>query len=524
MVGIVIFLHGLNGNRETWGKVPEYVGKSLKSFEIVTPEFDGSTFGVADIVRSAEQIKTRIRTSYLHGDPIYLVGYSAGGLVAREIVRSLLITPEEQPSLLSKIAGVITLGSPLCGSVGNPIIRWLSQSKVSEYLPKKVRQLNDKAFVFDSYKVAIEDASKRGLTGPKHVHIEIEGDAVALPHDQSMYTDDDIPGGIVPGVHKKFAESDEDAAYVADVLLLAIRNRQNSLGRASRPVAQLNADQALPERLLLIACSNRKKPGGELGFRGPDPAGWIPQPQLRERMMSKRSNVFSILKDLKLYDGFQRGGNRAYQAPNRVLRHGPDLGGIDGDRAAYRAAWDRYDGRCYTPIDTRSWQQHFTSPEKLSVLIMSGLYGLIDAREWIQEYDVHLTDSHTDTGSSVSSMWSELFTEAIATYVTSAHRDRKVKIFNFLCDQDYVGSIQWQKLPKTCSVYHLSSPQVEDTDLLQPAGVVIDFLLRNPEGLDNVERNTKRYPLSDFGTPPDGHSGTEILFESKFGQSKSEAE
>jgi hypothetical protein len=155
---------------------------------------------------------------------------------------------------------------------------------------------------------------------------------------------------------------------------------------------------------------------------------------------------------------------------------------------------------------------------------MSGLYGLIEAREWIQEYDVHLTDSHTVTGSSVSSMWSELFTEAIATYVKSAYRDRKVKIFNFLCDQDYVDSIQWHKLPKTCSVYHLSSPQVADTELLQPAGVVIDYLLRNPEGLDNVERNTKRYPLSDFGTPPDEHSGTEIVFESKFGQTKSIAE
>src|SRR5450759_5332683 len=51
-------------------------------------------------------------------------------------------------------------------------------------------------------------------------------------------------------------------------------------------------------------------------------------------------------------------------------------------------------------------------------------------------------------------MWSSLFTEYLVSFVKQAHRSRKVHIFNLLCDNDYVGAIQWQNLPKECSVFH----------------------------------------------------------------------
>jgi hypothetical protein len=155
---------------------------------------------------------------------------------------------------------------------------------------------------------------------------------------------------------------------------------------------------------------------------------------------------------------------------------------------------------------------------------MSGLYGWIDAAEWIQEYDVHLTDSNRDTGVKVSALWTDLFTDTLVAYINSAYSNRKVRVFNFLCDHDYVDAVHWHKLPNTCSVYHLASPNFEDVELLPAAGVLIDFLLRNPEGLDGVERCTrefwKEYPLSDFGTPPENYSETRIIFEATVGEAK----
>jgi hypothetical protein len=112
----------------------------------------------------------------------------------------------------------------------------------------------------------------------------------------------------------------------------------------------------------------------------------------------------------------------------------------------------------------------------------------------------------------------------LVAYIKSAYGSRKVRVFNFLCDHDYVDAIQWHKLPDTCSVYHLASPDCDDVHLLPAAGTLIDFLLRCPDGLDAVERATraswKVYPLSDFGMPPENHAETKIIFEATVGEAK----
>ena len=152
---------------------------------------------------------------------------------------------------------------------------------------------------------------------------------------------------------------------------------------------------------------------------------------------------------------------------------------------------------------------------------MSGLYGLIEAAEWIQNYDVHLTDTHDDNGQPVSSMWSELFTESLEAYVKQAYRNRKVNIFNFLCDQHYVNAVQWHRLPRECSVFHLASPPVEDVDLLPLAGTIVNAFLSNPDRLESIERDSAEYEISDFGTPPVGLSDIRVIFESRVGLSRS---
>jgi hypothetical protein len=159
---------------------------------------------------------------------------------------------------------------------------------------------------------------------------------------------------------------------------------------------------------------------------------------------------------------------------------------------------------------------------------MSGLYGLIDAAEWIQEYDIHLTDRILGQGVPVSALWRELFTDSLAEYIRLAHKAKKVQIINCLCDDFYVDAIDWHKLPPECSVYHLASPDHHHTDLLPAAGTVINCLLRQPEKIDQIERSTRErlrlYPLSDFGRPPENHAGTRIAFEARIGDLRDRAE
>jgi len=84
----------------------------------------------------------------------------------------------------------------------------------------------------------------------------------------------------------------------------------------------------LPDRLLLIACSRRKQTGGNAEYGGPGPASWIADVELRERVLSKRSQVLSFLKEAQIDNGFKKAQNRLHQAPNITLRRGPDFGGV----------------------------------------------------------------------------------------------------------------------------------------------------------------------------------------------------
>jgi hypothetical protein len=155
---------------------------------------------------------------------------------------------------------------------------------------------------------------------------------------------------------------------------------------------------------------------------------------------------------------------------------------------------------------------------------MSGLYGWLDAAELIQEYDVHLTDFNNDSGITVSTMWADLFTQTLAAYINRAYKDKKVRVYNFLCDERYVNAVQWHQLLSTCSVYHLASSNLGGVDLLPVAGMLSDLLLRQPEALDKIERCTRDvwnvYPLTDFGLPPEDYHETKILFEATVGEAR----
>lgn len=210
--------------------------------------------------------------------------------------------------------------------------------------------------------------------------------------------------------------------------------------------------------------------------------------------------------------------NLNHDTLDQIQVYGLDLGGPPNDAAEYLPAHQRYSGRLHTKITDEAWENYFENTGKVKVLIMSGLYGLVEPNEYIQNYDVHLTDTHKVDGLNVRSQWWELYTNALTSYVRNAATGkRRVKIYNFLCDHHYVEAIRWLSLPKDlCSVYHFASRSLSDTNLLPPAGILIDAILKDPELLESFDRdNADQYELTRYGLPPNDLSDFKFGFDSR---------
>jgi len=516
MPGLLLFLHGLGGNEHTWGGVPEEINSGLDSdYEIATPEYAAGITNISDLNKSASQILTTIRTYYIHHDPIYLIGHSLGGLIAREVCRILLTAGPDE--LLQKIAAAITMGTPLEGArYANRVLRCIP------FLCPKIYRIAQPDKNWNEYRKAIRTAKKRGVRRPKQIHIQMEEDKLIAEHMRDRFTEDDVDGGVVRGGHTNFSATNDSASHIAAVILSTIRATDNAVSPPNRskvaPVAEI--ENSSPDRLILIACSHGKTAGGTKINGDFKRREWLPLPNIEQRLMGKRFHVYSKIKDAKLSDGFERGGNRANQPANLELKLGPDVGvnTVKGAEPLYLPAWQRYAGRMYAPITRDTWEAYLQKPNKgFQILIMSGLYGLIDPADYIQNYDVHLTDTD-EQGQSVSSMWSELFSDCLVEYVKRVYNGRKVKIIDLLCDENYVNAIQWHRLPAECSVYHLASTTLKDVHLLPAAGTILRSLLDNQAQIETLERHGKVYDLTDFGPTPQGMSDVKVIFESRVGE------
>jgi pimeloyl-ACP methyl ester carboxylesterase len=484
MSNVIVFIAGLNGDPRTWSRVSAQIGSTPAGFAVSHVEYSAAKTSPSPIEISANKLLTDLELKYSHHDAIFLVGYSLGGLIAREVCRQLLMGDASKDALLRKIKAVIAVGDPLDGAAAwrfpklqptwNAVLRAIPWTTKVNQIASPEQRLAEYQGAIDLRLMLQAEDETRSVTRPKIVHIKIEDDTTALATPK-FYTIDDIDGGTIGGTHSKFAEDSKSAEHVADLLLRRIRDVQtaenplHAAGRASTkpPVSD---SVKLPPYLILIACSRTKNTGGVPGYDG-EPIGWINERFLQDRIVAKRSHVYFLLKDQKIDDAFEAGRNRLYSASNKALGHGPDLGGVKakGDECSYLPAWKRYCGQTYADVGDETWAKHL-SERKAGVLIMSGLYGLIDAAEKIQDYDVHLSDTDTG-GQSVKAMWAELYTDTIGHYVSQAYRGKRVKIFNLLADLEYVTAIECLQLPRDkCSVYHLASPTRKGKLASQNAG------------------------------------------------------
>lgn len=145
--------------------------------------------------------------------------------------------------------------------------------------------------------------------------------------------------------------------------------------------------------LILIACSKTKIAGGEAVFRESELEKRIPSHTFR-RLSGARYELARLLG----------------------LPAGPDLGTCQQDSSlAFLPAYRRYDGIVYRR--GRLWTL-IPQAQGMRVLIVSALYGVLDAEDPIRLYEAHMASKLPD-GSSIARFWKhqrlgELLDECIA--------------------------------------------------------------------------------------------------------------
>ncbi len=137
----------------------------------------------------------------------------------------------------------------------------------------------------------------------------------------------------------------------------------------------------MDRHLFLIPCCTTKAPGGsDLPWPGPH--------SILHRLGSKEAKA---LKELR------RGLAKALQwdRSTKVVA-GEDLG-FHGKTPPLLPAHQRFRGLLYREVPAELWGRVAAAPN-IEVLVVSSLYGLLDLREPVRDYDVHMDGPVGDDG------------------------------------------------------------------------------------------------------------------------------
>lgn len=125
--------------------------------------------------------------------------------------------------------------------------------------------------------------------------------------------------------------------------------------------------------LIAIPCCTTKAGGGDREFDPRDPV------RIVNRLPGPAAQRLS---------GLRRELAEGLSVDPAGLRAGPDLG-LEGPVPPVRPAYQRFRGLLYREIPGDAWERVRGNPE-VDVVIVSSLYGLLDYREPVRDYDLHM--------------------------------------------------------------------------------------------------------------------------------------
>jgi len=130
--------------------------------------------------------------------------------------------------------------------------------------------------------------------------------------------------------------------------------------------------------VILIACSGSKTEGGSPNYNGSSLSSLLPVGSVRY-LMAARLELAGMVDEIP----------------------GPDFGGVSPGRKAFLPALERYSGKVYERSQVRNI---YPKTKELNILIISALYGLLDAYEPIRLYNHEMKDT-TKHGTRLYTWW-----------------------------------------------------------------------------------------------------------------------
>lgn len=222
------------------------------------------------------------------------------------------------------------------------------------------------------------------------------------------------------------------------------------------------------EVLMIIVCCNNKKSGGTTGYDRESSIVSVLQPEVADELVAARSRIFDWISK----GGKTTAGETMCLLPrNQGLLKGPDFGGEASD-ARYLMAAERYQGAFYSELGVEGAALLTEGPA--SVLILSGLYGVLRPTEPVQDHVCHFND-HPAIRETLTHQ--DLLTRTVIDFI----RSKGIRtVLDFTALHSYRYLLDWDLIGREIDnrLLHLFGENTIGVELLVPLGSLAGCLLR----------------------------------------------
>jgi hypothetical protein len=509
---VIVFIHGILGDyEESWGSTPEQLKgeRELANFDFASFGYGTSMLDHRNPKEVVTQFNLYLRTHMSRYRRIFIVAHSMGGLITR-FASGMLVRSKfaDDLQLYSKIKYCFLVAVPISGSWAARLLSAIPGLKYANHkLPFLARPQIDGEDIAQFSRQSILLAKSLGVARPRFAHfVGAQDPIVCTPIDDDLTEDDRFEGPLV-GSHDTIKMDKTANSTLIRRICQCIAEDGASAPVASRghsppnrPKARLAVSKitvragtvtqrTVRDVVLLPCCATKDSNKGDLYPQTKGITHGIADANLANDIVETRKNIKSLMHS-GLLDGSEfMEGNRGLRAPNREIYLGPDFGGMLNE-PRFLPAYRRYLGRCYQS-SPEEWKRFYSSPEsqRPDVLIVSGLYGLYPADEYIQNYDLHMTDVNATNGRHLQDIWDRVVTDILLSRLDWNEERGYVcgRIFNLLTEDTYYSLFDWERINRRCTVMHQIFDQRQGREALDNVGIWMRKIVRSPEILQNIE-------------------------------------
>lgn len=277
--------------------------------------------------------------------------------------------------------------------------------------------------------------------------------------------------------------------------------------------------------LFITICTKGKNPNGNIGY--------LSKTSITNKLSGKtRNDLFDTRRIIQSQLGTIKFDGIIVDEENQSLEYTEDFGGNQSSTARYLPAYERYDGRFYNDqtglrVIGDDGKNGFDRifEKKYHLLILSGLYGIVDAHELIQNYSCPIDNRSIN----LLEIWqrNDIIAKAIIEYIQYQKNNHFIeisRIIDLTGMKIYRDMVSWDTIyAKTgVEVLHLYNKKIAGDKAIELFGrffreyllsLPTEKLLSYPVDTDIIFDTKEIFRLSSSLTPPKGWASETVNVE-----------